>query len=88
MAIPLQPWLDDDRPWVGFAACRGADPQLFFSDGDSESTAVAVRICAGCAVQEECLDWALSARAAFGVWGGTTEQERRRLQRLPARRSA
>ena len=43
-----------------------------------------MRICAGCAVPEECLEWALTARAAFGVWGGTTEQERRRLLRRSA----
>jgi len=84
VAIPLQPWLDDDRPWVGFAACRDADPELFFTDGNGDGTAVALRICAGCPVQGECLDWALLARAAFGVWGGTTEQERRRLQRRSA----
>lgn len=84
MAIPLQQWREDERPWVAFAACRGAEPDLFFGDGNGEATAIARRICAGCPVREECLDWALEARASFGVWGGTTEQERRRL----ARRSA
>jgi WhiB family transcriptional regulator, redox-sensing transcriptional regulator len=84
VAIPLHHWMDDDRPWTALAACRDADPELFFSDGNAAGTAVAVRICAGCAVAEECLDWALTARAAFGVWGGTTEQERRRLIRRTA----
>jgi WhiB family redox-sensing transcriptional regulator len=76
--------MDDERPWVALAACRDADPELFFSDSNGEGTAVALRICAGCAVAEECLEWALAARAAFGVWGGTSEQDRRRLQRRSA----
>jgi WhiB family redox-sensing transcriptional regulator len=84
VAIPLHHWMDDERPWVALAACRDADPELFFSDGNGGGTAVALRICAGCAVAEECLEWALTARAAFGVWGGTTEQDRRRLQRRSA----
>jgi WhiB family redox-sensing transcriptional regulator len=76
--------MDDDRPWVALAACRDADPEVFFSNGDAAGTAVALRICAGCPVAEECLEWALLARASFGVWGGTTEQERRRLLRRSA----
>jgi len=84
VAIPLHHWMDDERPWAALAACRDADPDLFFADGNGERTAKALRICAGCAVQEECLDWALVARASFGVWGGTTEQERRRLLRRSA----
>jgi WhiB family redox-sensing transcriptional regulator len=76
--------MDDDRPWVALAGCREADPEIFFSDGDAEGTAVALRICAGCPVAEECLEWALLARASFGVWGGTTEQDRRRLLRRSA----
>ena len=84
MAIPLHHWMEDERPWAALAACRDADPDLFFSDGDGEGTAVALRICAGCAVAEECLEWAVMARASFGVWGGTTEQDRRRLLRRSA----
>ena len=60
MAIPLHHWMDDERPWVALAACRDADPELFFSDGDGRGTAVALRICAGCPVNEECLEWALT----------------------------
>ena len=84
MAIPLHQWMEDERPWAALAACRDADPDLVFSDGTGEGTAVALRICAGCAVAEECLEWALTARASFGVWGGTTEQDRRRLIRRSA----
>ena len=84
MAIPLQHWLEEQRPWAAFAACRDSDPDLFFADGNGERTAVALRICAGCPVRDECLEWALAARASFGVWGGTTEQDRRRLVRRSA----
>lgn len=70
----------DERPWVRFAACRDADPDTFFPSSDAEA-AEALRICRGCPVQEECLDWALEFRIGYGVWGGTTERDRRRLRR-------
>ena len=84
MAIPLHHWLDDERPWAAFAACRDTDPEVFFAGADGGDTTTARRICAGCPVAEECLQWAVTARASFGVWGGTTEQERRRLTRRSA----
>lgn len=84
MSISLRRWRDDERPWVGYAACRDADPGLFFAGTEGGDTRTAQRICAGCPVRDECLDWALAAGMPYGVWGGTTEQERRRL----ARRSA
>ena len=84
MAIPLQQWLGDERPWVAHAACRGADPSLFFAEAVGAGGEVALRICGGCPVQSECLEWALTAHASFGIWGGTTEQDRRRLVRRSA----
>jgi WhiB family redox-sensing transcriptional regulator len=78
LATHLHHWLDDDRPWTAHASCRLADPELFFAeDADTE---YALRICSGCPVREECLDWALVTEAAYGVWGGTTEEERRQLR--------
>jgi WhiB family redox-sensing transcriptional regulator len=73
----------DERPWAAYAACRDADPEQFFSSAEADMAA-AVKICLGCAVREECLDWALDTRVRYGIWGGTTERERRRM----ARRSA
>ena len=84
MALTLRDWLDDERPWAAYGACRGADPALFFAGTEGGDTDLARRICAGCPVKEDCLDWALTVGVPYGVWGGTTEQERRRL----ARRSA
>ncbi|NQV05427.1 WhiB family transcriptional regulator [bacterium] len=73
----------DERPWVVNAGCRDSDADTFFPgpDGDAE---LAVRICMGCPVRQECLDWAIEIRIAYGVWGGTTERERRRFLRKTA----
>ena len=84
MALSLRHWLDDERPWVMHAACRDADSSLFFAATDGGDTQLAQRICAGCPVCDECLAWALEADAPVGVWGGTTEQQRRRLVRRSA----
>ena len=84
MAISLRHWLDDEQPWAAYAACRNSDPGLFFAGTEGGDTRTAQRICAGCPVNEECLDWALMAAVPYGVWGGTTEQERRRLLRRSA----
>ncbi len=72
--------ITDERPWAAFAACRERDPDVFFpvtADGERE----AIRICRGCPVQLDCLEFALEAKIRFGIWGGATEKERRTLQR-------
>jgi len=83
MTISLTQLLDDDRPWAAFAACRDVDDDLFFPSRE-EGGRTAVRICSGCPVREQCLAWALEMRIGYGVWGGLTEGERRRLQRRSA----
>ena len=75
-----------DRPdWRAYAACRGADPELFFSDGDIRSSWAQVNraklICRGCPVSAICLSWVLASGHEAGIWGGLTEDERRRLHR-------
>jgi WhiB family redox-sensing transcriptional regulator len=66
--------------WRSAAACRSVDPELFFpvsATGKSQEQATeAKRICAGCRVQRECLSFALRTLQAYGIWGGTTEEER------------
>jgi WhiB family redox-sensing transcriptional regulator len=66
--------------WRSMAACRSADPDLFFpisSSGQSMAQeAEAKAICAGCRVRRECLAFALRTHQAHGVWGGMSEQER------------
>ncbi len=76
----------DSRPdWRGHAACRGADPDLFFPDGDIGSTRAQVKtaklICRRCPVSATCLNWALASGQEAGIWGGLTEDERYRLHR-------
>jgi WhiB family transcriptional regulator, redox-sensing transcriptional regulator len=83
-------WIDDagwmdDAAWMGDAACRGADPELFFPDGEVRSASAQVKqaklICSGCPVSARCLAWALTSGQQAGIWGGRTETERRGLQR-------
>jgi WhiB family redox-sensing transcriptional regulator len=76
----------DLRPdWRDNAACRDADPELFFPDGDVRSARAQVKtaklICRGCPVSAICLGWALASGQEAGIWGGLTEDERRRLLR-------
>lgn len=66
--------------WRKHAACRGIDPDVFYPISDEES-GEAKAICDQCAVRESCLEHALANREREGVWGGTTERERRRIHR-------
>jgi WhiB family redox-sensing transcriptional regulator len=66
--------------WAKDANCRGLDPNLFHT-GRGESTVEALAVCAGCLVVEQCLHYALSNSIKVGVWGKTTERQRRRLRR-------
>jgi WhiB family redox-sensing transcriptional regulator len=65
--------------WRELAACRGADLEVFFP-GRGESAGPARQVCAACPVRQACLDYAISNRIAYGVWGGLTGRERRALQ--------
>ena len=68
------------EPWRDEAACRGVDPNVFFPLTDKEAEP-ALAICATCPVREPCLDFAILTRQVDGVWGGTTESERKRIAR-------
>lgn len=66
--------------WAEEAACRTSHPDLFFPEtvrGDNHAKA----ICSRCPVRTECLNHALDTDEKYGVWGGLTPRERRRLQR-------
>ena len=73
------------RDWRDAAACRDADPELFFPDDDLRSARAQLKtaklICRGCPVSATCLSWALASGQEAGIWGGLTEDERRRLHR-------
>ena len=76
--------------WRDDAACLLADPDLFFPIGTTgpavRQVDAAKQICHGCAVRMPCLAWAVD-HAVAGVWGGTTEEERRALGRDLLRRA-
>ncbi|OKI47269.1 WhiB family transcriptional regulator [Micromonospora sp. CB01531] len=74
--------------WHERALCRQTDPDLFFPEKGSglSSLRQARRICARCEVRTECREDAIARDERFGVWGGTSEAERRGMRR--ARREA
>ncbi|GIH89911.1 hypothetical protein Psi01_05410 [Planobispora siamensis] len=72
--------------WQNLAHCAEADPEIFFPERwDEASTAEAKSVCASCPVRFECLTDALQRMERHGIWGGLTEQERRKVTRLPHR---
>ena len=68
-----------DEGWRLDALCAETDPEAFFPEKGG-STREAKRVCLGCAVRVECLEYALSADERFGIWGGLSERERRRVR--------
>jgi WhiB family transcriptional regulator, redox-sensing transcriptional regulator len=78
--------------WRSAGACLSADPDLFFpisATGPAEKQiARAKLICAGCTVRLECLEFAMNHDQLFGIWGGTTPQDRQRERRRQRRRAA
>ncbi len=76
--------------WRAAGACAGADPDLFFPIATGVVAAgqvkKALRICAGCGVRQQCLDFAMQSGEMNGVWGGTTAEERIRARRALLRR--
>ena len=76
------PLEDDDSPlaWQVDALCSQTDPEAFFPEKGG-STRDAKRVCASCEVKAECLEYALQNDERFGIWGGLSERERRRLRR-------
>lgn len=70
----------DELSWQRQANCMGVDPDLFFPERGA-STREAKEVCRGCVVREECLEYALENSEKFGIWGGLSERERRRLRR-------
>jgi WhiB family redox-sensing transcriptional regulator len=78
-----------ERSWLLKANCMGVDPDLFFPERGA-STREAKAVCRGCVVKQECLEYAIANSEKFGIWGGMSERERRKVRRarLMAQRSA
>jgi WhiB family redox-sensing transcriptional regulator len=70
----------EELSWQERALCAETDPEAFFPEKGG-STREAKKICTGCEVRAECLEYALSNDERFGIWGGLSERERRRLRR-------
>jgi WhiB family transcriptional regulator, redox-sensing transcriptional regulator len=88
----LVEWDADD--WSKLAACKHTEPDLFFPVGTTgpaiDQIEAAKRVCRACEVIEPCLEFALATNQESGVWGATSEEERRKLRKawLAARRRA
>jgi WhiB family redox-sensing transcriptional regulator len=83
---------EEDLSWRNLASCNDFDPDLFFPAGDTGPAAAQIeeakRICNECVVKPECLSFAIESNQVNGIWGGTTENERRLVRRrwMTARR--
>src|SRR5271156_4061953 len=73
----------EPQTWQKQANCMGVDPDLFFPERGA-STREAKEVCRGCVVREDCLEYALSNSEKFGIWGGLSERERRKIRRRRA----
>jgi WhiB family redox-sensing transcriptional regulator len=78
--------------WVHRARCKDVDPELFFPVGTTGPAAAQIddakAVCMGCDVRLQCLEWALATGQDAGVWGGTSEEERRSIRRARRREAA
>lgn len=96
MAFTLERPVDDVNQavtnWRDDAACKSSSPELFFPAGTTgaafDEIMAAKAVCAVCPVQTQCLRFALVTNQAYGIWGGTTEDERILIKRLSRRRPA
>ena len=70
----------DEQDWQERALCAQTDPEAFFPEKGG-STREAKKVCTGCDVRSECLEYALQNDERFGIWGGLSERERRKLKR-------
>jgi WhiB family redox-sensing transcriptional regulator len=74
--------IDDDNPlaWQSDSLCAQTDPEAFFPEKGG-STRDAKKICGSCEVRNQCLEYALQNDERFGIWGGLSERERRKLRK-------
>ncbi|GAB4095676.1 hypothetical protein GCM10028787_11510 [Brachybacterium horti] len=71
---------EEELSWHERALCAQTDPEAFFPEKGG-STREAKKVCVSCEVRSECLEYALENDERFGIWGGLSERERRKLKR-------
>jgi len=71
---------EGELSWQERALCAQTDPEAFFPEKGG-STREAKKVCVGCDVRSECLEYALAHDERFGIWGGLSERERRKLKK-------
>ncbi|MET9260378.1 WhiB family transcriptional regulator [Amycolatopsis sp. NPDC004079] len=88
LAAVAREWPSFGQPeeWRKRSLCSQTDPDSFFPDKGG-STRPAKRICLGCQVKDDCLEYALVHDERFGIWGGLSERERRKLKKRLAEQS-
>lgn len=78
--ITIPTALINDTDWHANGLCSQTDPEAFFPEKGG-STREAKKVCKGCDVRPECLEEAMQSEDRFGIWGGLSERERRRLNK-------
>jgi WhiB family redox-sensing transcriptional regulator len=78
--FPLHDDMVEELSWQERALCAQTDPEAFFPEKGG-STREAKKVCLGCEVRSDCLEYALGHDERFGIWGGLSERERRRLKK-------
>jgi WhiB family redox-sensing transcriptional regulator len=85
LSLSVEPFSIEQDDWRDHAACRDTNPDLFFPVGTTgpaiEQIEQAKAVCRECVSQAACLDFALVTNQDSGVWGGTSEEERRKLRK-------
>lgn len=72
----------EDTEWMSRARCAETDSEVFFPhEGGVSPVRIAKRICGGCEVQAECLEYALMNDMEYGIWGGASAYDRQRIAR-------
>lgn len=68
------------KNWRDNSNCKNTDPELFFDKSAEAQQEVAQKYCFGCKVVSFCLDFSLAFDARYGVYGGLTEEQRKKLR--------
>lgn len=79
--LPVELWQPTDKNWRERAACYRKGNAIFFV-GRGQDTRPAKEVCKQCSIRELCLEYALRNEERHGIWGGTSERERRVMRRL------